>query len=290
MKGALAFAYRCRGVMIKASIVILVLNVLMLNLPLPGVVKQIWGVLIYCALITFAAGYLLAVFGVPLAPKYDVRGVLPPVAGRWLALNSPATKVPSHGVRMYGQSYAIDLVFEPEDRERPAFGSGSSMRPSDDYPAFGASVYAMVSGEVVRSSDWRRDHRARSTMLGYVFMIVEAMVREIGGSGFIIGNHVTIRTDDGIYATTAHLQRESALVRVGERVRAGQQIGSCGNSGNSSEPHVHAQLSDRKSFVMAHGMPFAFTDVVLDESAERVGGVPATGHHMIAASRRSDPV
>ncbi|MBV9095093.1 MAG: M23 family peptidase, partial [Streptosporangiaceae bacterium] len=36
--------------------------------------------------------------------------VRPPVTGRWLAVNSPANRVPSHGVHAYGQGYAIDLV------------------------------------------------------------------------------------------------------------------------------------------------------------------------------------
>lgn len=37
------------------------------------------------------------------------------------AVDSPADKVPSHGIQVYGQSYAIDLIHEPLDRERPGF-------------------------------------------------------------------------------------------------------------------------------------------------------------------------
>ena len=39
--------------------------------------------------------------------------VAPPVAGRWLAFNSPADRVPSHHLHAYGQTYAIDLVCSP---------------------------------------------------------------------------------------------------------------------------------------------------------------------------------
>lgn len=284
MKNMFAAIYRVRGVLLKVSAAVLVLNVLVLQFSLPETIASMWLAVVFCALFVFAASFVLTIFGASLVPQYETRRVSSPVEGRWLALNSPATKVPSHGVRMYGQSHAIDLVAEPEGRERPVFGTGGSMRPSRDYPAFGLPVYAMVAGEVVRASDRRRDHRARSTLMDFLYMNLEGIVREIGGPGFIIGNHVTIRTDDGVYATIAHLQRGSAQVSVGDRVQVGETIGLCGNSGNSSEPHVHAQLSDRRSFTLAHGIPFAFADVALGDSTTPVDGVPATGEHMEAPS------
>jgi hypothetical protein len=58
------------------------------------------------------------------------------VTGRWLSVNSPADKVPSHGLRAYGQTYAIDLVHEPKEGSRPAFGTGPAFRPPEDFPAF----------------------------------------------------------------------------------------------------------------------------------------------------------
>src|SRR5699024_447582 len=33
-----------------------------------------------------------------------------PVRGRWVALNSPGTKVPSHGIIAYGQAFAVDIL------------------------------------------------------------------------------------------------------------------------------------------------------------------------------------
>lgn len=54
-------------------------------------------------------------------------------------------------------------------------------------------------------------------------------------------------------------------MKVGETVRAGTRIARCGNSGNNSEPHVHAQLMDRASPWTAQGLPMLFVDVVLDE-------------------------
>lgn len=282
MKDLLANLYRVRFVMIFGAAYVLILSIPARALisSEPALVALALTTLL--ALVVWVLGILVSF---ALRPKNSQEAqtvvVSSPVRGRWLALNSPATKVPSHGTRAYGQAYAIDLVLEPLDGNRPEFG-GTFMRKNQEYPAFGAPVYAMTSGTVVRASDWRRDHRARSNVASIFYLMVEGALREIGGPGFIVGNHVTIRNAEGRFFTVAHLKRGSMAVKTGDIVTEGQRIGLCGNSGNSSEPHVHAQISDRKSFWLAAGVPLAFRAVALDESGHTGDGVPANGTHMIA--------
>jgi hypothetical protein len=76
----------------------------------------------------------------PLAPRLRPRAVAAPVAGRWTAVNSPASRVPSHGIHSNGQTFAIDLVYEPTEGARPEFGAGSALRPPEDFPAFGQEI------------------------------------------------------------------------------------------------------------------------------------------------------
>jgi murein DD-endopeptidase MepM/ murein hydrolase activator NlpD len=52
-------------------------------------------------------------------------------------------------------------------------------------------------------------------------------------------NFIRILHDDGTMALYAHLRSEGALVRVGQRIRAGQQIGLSGNTGFTTGPHLH---------------------------------------------------
>jgi Peptidase family M23 len=59
------------------------------------------------------------------------------------------------------------------------------------------------------------------------------------------GNLVVIDIGSGRYVMMAHFRPGSIRVRVGETVRAGQQLGSVGNSGNTSEPHLHIQVQNR---------------------------------------------
>src|SRR5689334_22899918 len=63
--------------------------------------------------------------------------VAPPVRGTWRAVNSPASRVPSHGLHAYGQTYAIDLVYQPAGSAAPAFSRRPLARRPSDFPGFG---------------------------------------------------------------------------------------------------------------------------------------------------------
>ncbi|MCZ2838852.1 M23 family metallopeptidase [Modestobacter sp. VKM Ac-2985] len=207
-------------------------------------------------------------------PAAPVRLVAPPVQGPWRALNSPASKVPSHGVHSLGQTHAIDLVLDPPDGSRPEFGSGGQWRRPEEYPAFGRPLHSPVDGVVARVHQRRRDHRARSGWLSILFLlVVEGSVRQLGGARWLAGNHVVVRADDGACAALVHLRKGSVRVRPGDRVVAGQQLAECGNSGNSSEPHLHVQLCDSPRLAASAGLPMAFRGGATDGT----DGLPADG-------------
>lgn len=201
--------------------------------------------------------------------------VAAPVTGRWLAMNSSASRVPSHGLHAYGQTYAIDLVYDPLDGSRPGFGFWPPARRPQAFPGFGQPVVAPAAGRVVRTHGWERDHLSRSSPFGLAYLLVES-VREFLGPSRILGNHVVLELGGGVYALVAHLQRGSITVRTGDRVEAGQPLAACGNSGNSTEPHVHFQLMDRPRVLMAAGLPMRLRD--------HPGGMPANGQHLQTAS------
>jgi murein DD-endopeptidase MepM/ murein hydrolase activator NlpD len=74
----------------------------------------------------------------------------------------------------------------------------------------------------------------------------------------ILGNHVVVRHRDGRYATYAHMQKGSVTVDVGDRVRPGQTLGKLGNTGNTSAPHLHFQITEGRSVLGSSGLPFVF--------------------------------
>lgn len=191
------------------------------------------------------------------------HAVLPPVQGHWVAINSPADRVPSHGIVAYGQSHAVDLVHVPtkgSDAGRsPGERRGRSWHPrADSFSGYGRPVVAVADGEVVAVSDWQPDGRAWLGPLGLLLFLLLGAIRELGGSRLVLGNRVVIRIGPQTYATVAHLRRGSSRVRKGDRVRAGQVIAQVGNTGNSTEPHVHVQLQDHPWPWFAAGLPMTF--------------------------------
>ncbi|MER7804978.1 MULTISPECIES: M23 family metallopeptidase [Streptomyces] len=221
--------------------------------------------------------------GAPDAPgaAREPVEVGPPVSGRWSALNSPADRTPSHGVHAYGQTFAIDLVAEPGPGARPGFRVLWPLaRRNRDFPAFGAPLLAVADATVVRARDTQRDHLSRTSLPALLYlMVLEGSVRELAGVRRIIGNHVVLDLGDGTHALYAHVRRGSLAVREGDRVAAGQVLAHCGNSGNSTEPHVHFQLMDGPDPDTARGVPFTWRGI----------GVPRNGEIFEAPSPTTAP-
>ena len=175
--------------------------------------------------------------------------------------NSPANRVPSHGTAAFGSAYAIDLV-PVDDRGRsapPSWRGLLAAEPPDVFVGFGRGVLAPVAGRVVLVHDGEVDHEARRSPLTAVPYLLTQGRRAASGAAGLAGNHVVIAIGDaGPYVLLAHLQRGSVSVQPGESVADGQPVGRCGNSGNSTEPHVHLQVSDSTDWTSASGLPFAF--------------------------------
>jgi murein DD-endopeptidase MepM/ murein hydrolase activator NlpD len=60
------------------------------------------------------------------------------------------------------------------------------------------------------------------------------------------------------YVVLAHLRAGSIRVAQGESVVAGSELAACGNSGNSTQPHVHVQTMDAAEPFTARGLPMSF--------------------------------
>ncbi|WP_425450838.1 M23 family metallopeptidase [Pseudoroseicyclus aestuarii] len=69
------------------------------------------------------------------------------------------------------------------------------------------------------------------------------------------GNHVVIDFGNEAYGFRAHLRQDSLWVSEGDAVTAGHEIGLCGNSGNTSEPHLHFHLQTSPRLKQGEGLP-----------------------------------
>jgi murein DD-endopeptidase MepM/ murein hydrolase activator NlpD len=71
---------------------------------------------------------------------------------------------------------------------------------------------------------------------------------------------VILDLGQGRYAFYAHLQPGSLRVKLNDKVRRGQVLGLVGNSGNSTEPHLHFHVCDGNSPLASNGLPYVITE------------------------------
>lgn len=90
------------------------------------------------------------------------------------------------------------------------------------------------------------------------------------------GNHVVIDFGNSEFGFLGHMREGSVSVAIGDSVIAGQELGRCGNSGNTSEPHLHFHLQNTADLSDGEGLPAFFEGYVADNKpVER--GEPAAG-------------
>lgn len=215
---------------------------------------------------TLAGGmaYVGSMVGETPSQNFEDHGieVSLPFTGLWKVENSPARRVPSHGTDMFGGRYAIDFV-GVDDRHRTA--SSHSWRtflatePPELFFAFGRPILAPCDGTVVEVHDAEPDHEARRSQPALIPYALTQSARVRQGISAIAGNYVVISLPEShAFVALVHFQAGSIRVSVGESVSEGQHIANCGNSGNSTQPHVHIQAMDSADLSIAKGIPMRF--------------------------------
>lgn len=179
------------------------------------------------ALIQIAAT-IKALFILPFAPTKIVRISLP--NDRLVVVNGGNKWGENHSLVEISQIWALDLA---------AIAGGRSFRSIEgptavlsDFYSYGLPLVSPVNGTVLRV---RNDARDRGFLMGCIWPFVRS----------IWGNYLEIRSVDGYRILFAHLQSGSIRVKAGDQVDKGTFLGLIGNSGLSSEPHLHIQCHSR---------------------------------------------
>jgi murein DD-endopeptidase MepM/ murein hydrolase activator NlpD len=196
-----------------------------------------------------------------------------PLRGEWMAVQSPATRIPSHGTDVLGQRYAFDFVrFDPRPgaRYRPQGGGLALLTgvPTRSIHGWGEPVLAALDGVVVAAVDGIPE-RARVHVLRELALVTRAALTFRPTPEHVlrlVGNHVILGHGD-TWSVYAHLTTGSVAVRSGETVPAGRQLGRVGHTGNSSTPHLHFQLMDAPDPLVARGVPCAFRSYEVEGEA-----------------------
>ena len=169
-----------------------------------------------------------------------------PFKGTWLVSNGGRTPETNNHIRPadkgpQNQLYAYDFRIQNTGKEKIL----------EDYPVFGKEVLAPGDGTIIQ------------VINGAIDVNIGERDRSVG-----VGNAVIIDHQNGEYSLLCHFKHDSIKVKVGDKDKQGEVLGLCGNTGNTTQPHIHFNLQDGPLMHTAKALPAQFKKIVVDGETE----------------------
>jgi murein DD-endopeptidase MepM/ murein hydrolase activator NlpD len=199
-------------------------------------------------------------FDVPLSRATPIVIGAPFAGENWVAANGPGNEsghrraiIPINGHAFISQRFAIDWVKIGDDEQT---FSGNQL-DNKSYHAYGVEILAVADGVIASTKDSIPQNVPGANSRALPITLET-----------IAGNHIIQDLGGGRYAMYAHLQPGSLRVKAGQKVKRGDVLGLLGNSGNSTEPHLHFQVMDRPSPLGAEGLPYLIDSYASKDSVK----------------------
>ncbi len=161
-----------------------------------------------------------------------------PMKGDWFVFWGGNDVLSNYHYEHETQRYALDIV-----RTKDNFSYLDDPTKNENYYAFGEPLYASADGTVVEIKNDIPDNTPG------------VMNAEEPAGNFVVIDH-----GNDEYSITAHLKEGSVAVKKGDKVKQGDLIGELGNSGNSSEAHLHFQVSDGADLFTSRSINIRWAD------------------------------
>jgi murein DD-endopeptidase MepM/ murein hydrolase activator NlpD len=182
--------------------------------------------------------------------------VAPPLRGVWIAgdsVNNAADAAHRRAILItdgrpwLSQRYAIDWVQTKDVDGVTATWKGPEDK-NDSYFCYDQPIYSVAAGKVVGMSDGMPENVPHSGQYAVPITFDNAA-----------GNHVVVEIAPRRFVLYAHMRPGTVRVKVGDTIGVGYVIGHVGNTGSSTEPHLHMHIDDHPSFLAGNGVPYGFT-------------------------------
>ncbi len=160
-----------------------------------------------------------------------------PFKDEWTVFWGGDTKELNYHVESQAQKNAFDMMIM-DNRGSTHRSDGQT---NQDYYAFGKEILAPCEGEIVLVVDGVKDNKPGEM-----------------NSFNAGGNMIILKTAQNEFLVFCHFQHQSLLVKEGQKIKQGQLLGLCGNSGHSSEPHLHFHMQNVEDMNRATGMKCYF--------------------------------
>lgn len=212
----------------------------------PKKIVMIFGVGLHLILILFFLGLNWFSFKGYVTPDNTIDLASPFRYGKQVVLHGGASPFTNGHFHVKPQNYALDFVGLNNFGMRASSISGGSTL--DDYVIYGEPVYSPLKGVVTVVVDKYDDQTPPKTDVEH-----------------LAGNHILIE-GEGVEVLLAHLKKGSVKVKEGDVVTINTLIGQVGNTGNTSEPHlhIHVEKSGKPNTILdGQGVPFTINNQFL---------------------------
>jgi murein DD-endopeptidase MepM/ murein hydrolase activator NlpD len=174
-----------------------------------------------------------------------------PFTGEWFVFWGGRTLKQNYHAAHTDQRFALDLLIMKDGKSFKTDG-----KTNEDYYAFSQPVVSPGAGVVTSVENSVPDN------------VPGEMNPEQP-----TGNHVIIDHGNEEFSFLAHIKQGTVKVAAGDEVSAGQALGECGNSGNTSEAHIHYHLQTTGEYGRGEGLPIQFQNYTADGEAVERGEV-----------------
>ena len=165
-----------------------------------------------------------------------------PFKGAWTVFWGGDTKELNYHVISVVQKNAFDIMINKDGKTYKTDG-----KTNEDYYAFGQELIAPCDGEIMLSVDGVKDN-----------------IPGVMNPFHTGGNTVIVKTKNNEYLVFCHFKNHSIKVKEGQKVKQGELLGLCGNSGNSSEPHLHFHIQNVEDMNVATGVKCYFDKLLVN--------------------------
>ncbi len=165
-----------------------------------------------------------------------------PFQEEWFVFWGGTEVAQNYHIAEISQQYAYDLLMVENGSSHRGEGTAN-----EEYLVFGKEVIAPCDGRVVR--------------------VITGVTDNVPGTTNpeqLTGNTVVLKTDAEEFVLFAHLKEGTVAVEEGQDVRKGHVLAQCGNSGNSTEPHLHLSLQNQIAMEGATGAKLYFDQILVN--------------------------
>ncbi|MCX7551590.1 M23 family metallopeptidase [Xanthomarina sp. F2636L] len=170
-----------------------------------------------------------------------------PFNDEWDVFWGGTEEAENYHVAYENQKFAYDILIM---KDGVSFHGDAKV--NENYFAFGKEIIAPCDAKVVK-----------------VITGVEDNIPGELNPEQLTGNTIVLETSNKEYILFAHLKYQSIVVREGQFIRQGGLLGQCGNSGNSTEPHLHVSLQNTVDMNIATGGKMYFDKILVNDELKR---------------------